>query len=295
MGEKYDVAVIGTGPAGLSAAITLKIRNKNILLIGSRTLSNKLAKAHEIQNYLGMSAITGEALAEHFQEHIRQMGIVITEDKITAVYAMGDYFALQASNNQMYEASSVILATGVNFGKPYPGEEEYLGRGVSYCATCDGALYRGKKVVVIGYSKKEEAEAEFLSELAETIYYVPMYKEEVVLSDKIIVIEDIPVSIEGNEKVEKLVTKKGIYDTDGIFILRESVAPNQLVPGLSVSDGHVVVNRKMETNLLGCFACGDIVGTPYQYIKSAGEGNVAALSAAGYLDQKKREQSNKAK
>ncbi|NLG05358.1 MAG: NAD(P)/FAD-dependent oxidoreductase [Clostridia bacterium] len=293
MSERFDVAIIGTGPAGLSAAITLKIRKKNILLIGSHELSYKLSKAHEIQNYLGLPSITGEALAEHFREHLRKMEIEITEDKVTAVYAMGDYFALWASNNQIYEADSVILATGVNFGKPYPKEEHYLGRGVSYCATCDGALYRGKKVIVIGYAKKDEAEAEFLSELAEHVSYIPMYQEPVTLSEQIEIIEDKPISIDGSEKVEKLITQKGEYEADGIFILRESVAPSQLVPGISVSDGHVVVNRKMETNLQGCFACGDIVGTPYQYIKSAGEGNIAALSAAGYLDQKKRQMTAK--
>lgn len=95
--------------------------------------------------------------------------------------------------------------------------------------------------------------------------------------------------ITGTDLVKQLHTKENVYDIDGVFILRESVSPTQLVPGIETEDNHVVVTRKMETNINGCFACGDIVGKPYQYIKAAGEGNVAALSAVSYLDQKKRE------
>lgn len=292
MGERYDVAVIGTGPAGLSAAITLKIRNKSVLLLGSKNLSTKVEKAHEINNYLGLPAIKGEDLANRFAEHLKQMEIEITEDTITSVYAMGEYYSLQSKTNQTYEASAVILATGVNFGKPYPGEEKFLGRGVSYCATCDAPLYKKKKVAIIGFAPKEEAEAEFMSEVADEVYYIPTYKEPVSLGGNIQVIADTPVSIEGEKKADKLMLKAQELDVDGIFILRESVSPSQLVPGLAVEDNHVAVSRRMETNLKGCFACGDIVGTPYQYIKSAGEGNVAALSAVSYLDQKKKEQKN---
>lgn len=284
MNERYDVAIIGTGPAGLSAALTLTIRNKKILLLGSAKVSSKVEKAHEINNYLGLPAIKGEDLANNFMEHINQMGITITEDQITAVYAMGDYYALQSKSNQTYEASSIILATGVNMGKPYPGENEFLGRGVSYCATCDAPLYKGKKVVIIGFSKKEEAEAKFMSEVASEVYYIPMYKADVELDDNIIVVKDTPVSIEGGLKANKLVLKEQEIEADGFFILRESVSPSQLVPGLELDGNHVAVDRKMKTNLGGCFACGDIVGTPYQYIKAAGEGNIAALSAAAFLD-----------
>lgn len=288
MGERYDVAVIGTGPAGLSAAITLKIRNKKILLFGSKELSLKIEKAHEIQNYLGIPAVSGAELGRRFLEHLAQMEIEITEEQITAVYSMGEYFSLQSKTNQTYEAVSVIIATGVNLGKAYPGEEKFLGRGVSYCATCDAPLYKGKDAVVIGFSPKEEAEAEFLSEVAKKVSYVPMYQEEPNLSAGIEVIKDVPVSIEGGMKADKLVLEAQEIETDGIFILRESVSPAQLVPGLKMDGNHIEVNRKMETNLSGCFACGDITGMPYQYIKSAGEGNIAALSAASYLDRKKK-------
>ncbi len=286
--ERYDVAIIGTGPAALSAALTLKIRNKSIILIGSEKVSGKVEKAHEINNYLGIPAVKGSDLAEKFMDHVLSMGVEIVNERITTVFSMGEYFALQTSKNQMIEAQTVILATGVNFGKPYEGEEEFLGRGVSYCATCDAPLYKEKKVVIIGSSPKEEAEAEFMSEVASEVVYIPTYKEEVKLGDKVQVVRDTPVSIQGAFKANKLVLKEEEIEADGIFILRESVSPKQLVPGLQVEDNHILVNRRMETNLEGCFACGDIVGAPYQYIKAAGEGNVAALSAVDYLAKKKR-------
>ena len=285
--ERYDIAIIGTGPAGLSAAITATIRNKKVLLLGSRDLSGKLSKAHVIQNYLGFPAVKGEDLAAAFQKHIADMGISITEKRVSAVYAMGDYFALQAGED-MVEATAVILATGVVQGKPLPGEEELLGKGVSYCATCDAPLYRGKTAAVIGYSPREEAEAAFLSEVCTEVLYFPVYKEETDLPASVRVIRDKVTGVENQDGKRLVRTADNSYTVDGVFILREAVSPGQLVPGLPTEGPHVTVNRKMEAGIPGVFACGDIVGTPYQYIKSAGEGNVAALSAVSYLDGLKR-------
>ena len=285
--ERYDIAIIGTGPAGLSAAITATIRTKKVLLLGSRDLSGKLSKAHEIQNYLGFPAVKGEDLAAAFQKHIAEMGISITEKRVSAVYAMGDYFALQAGED-MVEATAVILATGVVQGKPLPGEEELLGRGVSYCVTCDAPLYRGKTAAVIGYSPREEAEAAFLSEVCTEVLYFPVYKEETDLPASVRVIREKVTGVENQDGKRLVRTAEGTYTVDGVFILREAVSPGQLVPGLPTEGPHVTVNRKMEAGIPGVFACGDIVGTPYQYIKSAGEGNVAALSAVSYLDGLKR-------
>ena len=281
----YDVAVIGTGPAGLSAAITLKIRNKEILLLGNAGLSAKISKAHLIRNYPGLPDISGEELAKNLKDHIDSLGIQITEEAVSTVYAMGEMFSIQTKSNHIYEAKSVILATGVSFEKPYPGEEEFLGRGVSYCATCDAMLYRDKTVAIIGTSKKEEAEAEFMAEIAKKVYYIPLYPEEVSFDKDIIVRKENPVSILGSIKVDKLVFENDELPVDGVFILRDSVFPQSLVPGLTVEGNRILVNRNMETNLKGCFACGDCTGIPYQYIKAAGEGNVAALSAVSYLNE----------
>ncbi len=278
----YDIAIIGTGPAGLEAAITAKVRNKNLILFGSKDSSVKVAKAHTILNYLGLPEVSGEAMQKAFLNHLEQMGIEITDEQITAVYAMGESFMIQGASN-MYEAKSVILATGVVAAKPYPNEDELLGRGVSYCATCDAALYKGKTAVVIASSSKEEAEADFLAEYAAKVYYIPLYKDEVHVKDSIEVVREKPVEIIGTGKVEKLKTDAREIETDGIFILREAVAPGKLVPGLETEGAHVKVNLDMSTSIPGCFAAGDIAGLPYQYIKSAGQGNTAALSAVAYL------------
>ena len=287
--ERYDIAIIGTGPAGVSAALTAKNRNKSILLLGSRQMSEKVAKAHEIRNYPGLPFIRGEDMAAAFRDQLDQMEIPVTEKRIGAVYAMGDYFALQAGE-EMLEAKTVILATGVVSAKTLPGEEALLGRGVSYCATCDAPLYRGRTAAVIGYSPREEAEAAFLSEVCGRVTYFPMYPEETDLPEAVEVIREKPAEIRKAEGGLIVQTAEGEYPADGVFVLREAVAPAQLVPGLETDGAHVKVNRKMETNLPGVFACGDLAGTPYQYVKAAGEGNVAAISAAMYLDKMNKEE-----
>lgn len=283
---RYDIAIVGTGPAGLSAAVTAKLRNKNVILFGSSNLSEKVEKAHEIKNYLGIPSVKGEDLANSFKRHLEDMELSITQEIITMVYDMGEYFNLLSKTNEMYEASTVIIASGTNFGKSYKGEKEFLGRGVSYCATCDAPLYKGKDVVVIGTSVEDEEEALYMSEICNKVCYIPLYSERVKLNDKIDVIYDNPVEFVGGFKADKLIMKNGELEADGFFILRQSIAPDTLVPGINLDGNSIEVDRKMATNLNGCFACGDVVGAPYQYIKAAGEGNVAALSAVSYLNRK---------
>lgn len=285
MGDRYDVAIVGSGPAGLSAAINCKIRNKNIIIFGQKNLSNKVCKAPLVSNYLGVMDVVGQDLNIKFQEHIDKMDIKLTYERINTIYSMGEYFALMAGND-MYEASTVIVATGIEFTTPLPGENEFLGRGVGYCATCDAPLYRGKTMTIVGYSSEAEEEANFVSELASKVYYVPMYSKEYRLNKSIEVVTGKPIKIEGSEHAEKLFLKDKELMTDVIFLLKDSVPPGQLVPGLKIEEGHIEVNRKMETNITGLYAAGDCTGKPYQYMKSAGEGQVAALNAVAYLDKK---------
>ena len=283
MSERYDIAIIGSGPAGLSAALNAKIRKKNFIIFGNKELTAKLSKAHEINNYLGFYRKSGKEIQEEFNNHLKEMNIDITEEKINNVYAMGDYFGLMV-NEKMYEATSVILATGVQYGKLFEGEEKFLGKGVGYCATCDAPLYKNKVVTIISYNKHEEEEANFIATIASKVYYIPMYKEKVEVDSSIEIINDIPVEILGEDKVSKLKLKTSEIDTDGIFILRDSISPGQLVPGIKIADNHIEVDRLMKTNIKGCFAAGDVIGKPYQYIKAAGEGNIASLSAVNYVD-----------
>ena len=286
MSERYDIAIIGSGPAGLSAAINAKIRNKKIILFGNDELSNKLVRAPKIDNYLGLESITGNQLKERFINHINERGISIVKDRINNVYAMGDYFTLMSAE-KTYESTAVILAGGIEFSKPIKGEIEFLGKGVGYCATCDAPLYRDRTVTVIGYNKDSVEESNFISEIVGKVYFVPRFEGYQNLNKDIEIVKGIPVSVEGDQFVNKLVLKDKEIETDGVFILKDSISPSQLVPGLDMDTVHIKVNRKMETNLKGLYAAGDITGKPYQFIKAAGEGQVAALNAVSYLDSLK--------
>ena len=283
---RYDIAIIGTGPGGVSAAITAKIRNKSIILFGSSELSPKIRSASKILNYPGLPEISGAELCDRFKAQLCGLGIEITEKQVGAVYAMGSYFGIQAGTD-MYEATSCILACGVSMKEAIPGEEQFTGRGVSYCATCDGQFYKGKTVAVIGYNEEAESDAVYLSELCKMVYYIPVKRvselNELAKHENISIINAVPKAIEGSLKAERLITSEGSCEPDGIFVIRDAIAPDKLVPGLRTDGGHVIADKDMATNLKGLFACGDITGTPYQYIRAAGQGNVAALSAVKYL------------
>ena len=279
---RYDIAVIGTGPAGISAAITAKLRNKNVILLGSRSLSPKITKAHRIDNYPGLPAISGAELAERLTAHLADVGVEITEKQVGAVYAMGDYFALQCGE-EMLDATAVIAASGVVQEKSLEGEDRFLGRGVSCCATCDARLYKGKNVAVLGYSAGAADEALFLSEIVGSVLYFPMKGEAPDARENITVVREKPLEIVGESSVTALKTDAGEYPVDCVFVLRDAVMPDKLIPGVETDGAHIVVDNQMRTNISGLFACGDIAGKPYQYIKAAGQGNIAALSAVGYL------------
>lgn len=276
-----DLAIIGTGPAGVSAALTAKARDKDFLFFGSKSASAMLGKAHLISNYPGFTG-SGQDLANSFFAQLEKEKIEITEKRVTNIYAMKNYFSL-LSGQEQFDARSVILATGVDFGKPIEGEEKFLGRGVSYCATCDGMLFKGQPVAVISYSKNEEGDANFLADICSKVYYLPQYKDEVKVDIRCTVINEKPIAITGNLKAEQLQTSDTILDVACVFILRESISPTALIAGLSTEDGRVVVDRNMATNIPGLFACGDITGSPFQIAKAVGEGNVAALSAVKFL------------
>ena len=194
--ERYDIAIIGTGPAGVSAAITAKVRGKRLILFGAKAMSDKVEKAHSILNYPGLPNVTGAQLAQAFSNHLESMDIPITEKQVTAVYAMGDYFAIQTPE-EMIESRTVILAAGVVTAKALPGENEFLGRGVSYCATCDAHFYHGKTVAVLGYSAQSCREADFLAETCEKVLYFPAAPHEVQVGEGVEVIARAGNSADG--------------------------------------------------------------------------------------------------
>ena len=281
----YDCIIIGSSVAGISAAINLKIRKKDFLLIGSKEFSAKVQKAELIQNYVGMPDISGCDLSGALEEHLTKMDIEITEARVNSIMQMGDTFMLSAGSD-VYEAKSVILATGVEFSKKIEGEDEFLGKGVSYCATCDGFFYRGKTIAVVGSSKEAEKELDYLADLAASVYYFPLYKleEGTVLKENVTVVADRPAKLVGEERVTAVVDKKdNTHEVDGVFFLKDALVPSSLLNGLEDDGMHIVVDRQMRTNIPGCFACGDCTGRPYQYMKAAGEGNIAAHSVVEFL------------
>lgn len=281
-----DCIIIGTGPAGLSAALNLKTYNKSTIWFGSKSLSAKVLKAEKVVNYPGMPSVSGAELFEAFNAHVQAAGLEITEKTVTMIGSMGNSFMVLA-DNEMFEAKSLILAMGVVSAKLLKNEDRLLGRGVSYCATCDGMLYKGKNIAVLTNDPKYEHEVQYLAELAAEVHFFPAYRNPGVTGTNITQSLDLPVAVNGENRVESLTLRSGeVLPVDGVFCLRNAIAPATLMPGLAVADGHITVDRSMATNIPGCYAAGDCTGRPYQYAKAVGEGNVAAHSVIEYLAEK---------
>ncbi len=282
-----DCIIVGTGPAGLSAALNLKKYNKEFVWFGTSRLSDKVIKAEKITNYPGLPEVSGPALFAAFDESRKRAGLEITEKTVTTIIQNKGSFMVLADND-MYEAKSLILCIGVMNAKLMEGEDRLLGRGLSYCATCDGQFYKGKKIAVISNDAKYEHEVEYLAELASEVIYLPTFKESSVKNENVVIRHETAVAVEGESRVEKLVLKNGeALEVDGVFALRNAIVPDRLFPQLATEGGHVIVDRACKTNLPGCFAAGDCTGLPYQYAKAVGEGNVAAHSCITYLAEQK--------
>ena len=285
-----DCIIIGSGPAGISAALTLKANAKSFLFIGSPDLSEKIEKAESIRNYPGFLGGSGKAFSADLKKQLKDNEIELLDEKVAGVYALKEKFAVMTQSGATYESKAVILACGVESVKQIEGEEAFTGRGVSYCATCDGFLYKGKTIAVVCTTKRLEHEIGYLADFAQKVYLIPMYKGVEIDKENVEIIRKMPKEIRGAKRVERLVfatpPKEGMeteLPIDGVFMLRDSLSPAVLVGGLQMQDGHVVVGRDMSTNLKGCFAAGDCTGRPYQYAKAVGEGNVAAHAVSEYL------------
>ncbi|EIW15823.1 MULTISPECIES: NAD(P)/FAD-dependent oxidoreductase [Pelosinus] len=283
--EIFDIGIIGGGPAGLSAALTGRIRNKSVALFEHMDFSLKLQKAHIVDNYLGVPQVTGQGMMQQFLAHCTAHNPSIIKEKVVNVFPGDDFFTL-LTPGATYQARTVIIATGVVATTLFRGEKEFLGKGVSYCATCDGMMYKGKDVAVISYTSEGEHEAEYLSELCRSVYYLPQYKDMAPLRSGIKVIHEKPQTISGDVVVEKLQMGKEELNVHGVFIIRMSDPVENVLPGLAL-DGEVIkVNRDMSTSIPGVFAAGDCTGKPWQIAKATGEGLVAVLSAITYLGKK---------
>lgn len=281
----YELAIVGCGPAGMAAALNAKIRKRDFIILGTEFCSPKLSKAPQVDNWLGFPEIGGEELRQRFLNHLKKMEIKIIPFKVTNIYPGPPYTLL--GKDQSFEADTVVLATGVSAGKLFPGEAELLGRGVGYCATCDGPLYKNKQVAIISYNSEGEDEANFMADICAKIYYIPYYSDVLRLDPRIEVKKGEVKEIAGDGTVEQIMLGEEQLPVEGVFILRETLPAEQLVSGLDMEEGAIKVNHKLETSLPGLFAAGDCTGQPYQLIKAAGEGGTAALQAVKYLDNLK--------
>ena len=281
---EYDIVVLGCGPAGLSAAVAARSRNKSVLVIGNPVEDSPLARAERVDNYLGLPGLTGLELLKTMKKHAEDMGAQLVTGRVIALMAWNGSLALTVGSD-LYQGRALVLAPGVIHASKFPGEQELLGKGVSYCATCDGMLYRGRNVMVVGRTKDAPEEANFLYSIGCKVTYVSAQRPEELNSD-IPHLTGTKLSVVGEERVTALSVDGQEYSCDGVFILRQAVAPADLLPGLEVQDGSITVNRAMETNLEGVFAAGDCTGKPWQVSKAVGEGLIAGERAAEYLDEK---------
>ena len=279
---RYDILVLGSGPAGLAAAVGARGRNKSVLVIGNRWQDSPLAKAEKVDNYLGMPDRTGAQMLEEFYNHAGKAGVEFVTGRAISLMAWNGFMVTVGS--QVYEGSALILAPGVSRQAKYPGEAEYLGRGVSYCATCDGMLYRNKPVAVVGRSPDAPQEANYLKSLGCQVVYVSPQPPQGLDKD-IPFVKANRLAVKGETTVTALEADGADIPCSGVFILRQAVAPTDLLPALETENGAIKVDRRMATNVEGVFAAGDCTGAPLQVAKAVGEGHVAALSACEYLDQ----------
>ena len=165
----FDVAIIGTGPAGLSAALTLKLHNKDIIWFGSNELSDKVGKSEKIANYPGVPMVSGADLNRKFREQAEELGLEPVDKRVTNIADMGGSYMILA-DNEMFEARTVLLSTGIAAAKGMENEARLLGAGVSYCATCDGFLYKGKTAAVYCTDERMEHDIKYLEEICGKLY-----------------------------------------------------------------------------------------------------------------------------
>jgi thioredoxin reductase (NADPH) len=286
--SEYDVIVVGSGPAGISAAINVANRKRTVAVIGGRAPFDRIRKAHSIPNYPGFTFASGEELAAAFMRHLEEFDVPLIGEKASKIIRDEDRFVV-FSERDVYYVGAVVLATGVYREAEIEGEEELVGQGVSYCVTCDGRLFAGRRGAFISYVPEGEEEASALAEdYGVEVTYVPLYQGTYRLPEAVRVLPgarpkrlarvdgQLRVSLPGED-----------LQVDAVFIYKNSVSPRTLLEGLDSDGRHVTVSRQMETGIPGVFAAGDCTGEPYQIAKAVGEGQIAALYAVRFLRDRK--------
>ena len=274
----FDIAVVGAGPAGYSAAIHARKREKSVVVIGGHT--GWLSRAEAIENYPGLPGVSGPALLEAMRGQAQGLGAELRPGVVRQILPMGGTFALSLGAD-FIEARTVILCIGARQPRLLPGEEALLGRGVSYCGTCDGMLYRGRDVAVIAEAAEAVHEANFLAGLCRSVTFFG--EADGALDPRVRVRGEKPEAILGDGRAAGLRAGGEELPFDGVFIFRAAMALSALMPGVETEGAFIRVDRQMRTSVPGVYAAGDCTGLPLQVAKAVGEGCTAALAAAQEL------------
>jgi thioredoxin reductase (NADPH) len=295
--KTYDLIVLGGGPSAIGSAIYAARFAVDVLVIG-KTFGGLITTTHIVENYPAITSISGQGLMEMFRDHMNSLNIPYIPDEIRSIEKVDDHFELN-SFFQKFKAKSVVIATGSERKKlGVPGEEDFAGRGVSYCATCDGPFYKDKVVSVIGGSDSAAKEALFLAQSVKKVYIIyrgkeiraePINKERVFSNKKIEIIYNRTIKeIKGKGTVSSVIFDNDEeFMVDGVFIEIGAIPNSDLVKRIGVktnAKGEIKINRKSETNIPGIFAAGDVADAPFkQAITGVAEGVIAAYSAFDYV------------
>jgi thioredoxin reductase (NADPH) len=296
----HDLIIIGGGPAGLTAGIYAVRYGLDVVLLEKKVLPGQIAASDLVENYTGFTAISGPELMQRFKEHAEITGVKIESADVYSVRSESDKKVVMTDSGVL-EAKSVIVATGANPKKlDISGEQEFMGKGVSYCATCDAPFYKGKTVVVVGGGESALTDALILSNIAKKIYIVhrrDKLRASKILQERVskkgnveIIWDTIPERIEGKTGVEKVVLRnlktEQIYDmpADGVFVY-VGIRPNtDFINVKKNNSGFIVTNEKLETSVAGIYAAGDCRDTPiWQVVTAVADGAIAAVSAHEYI------------
>lgn len=278
-----DIAIVGKGPAGWSCAMTARMRGLSATVIAPQIDTGLLRGVEHIENYPGMPGVSGDEMLRVFRTQALALGAQEKNGLVRQIMQLGDRFMLLVENDVM-EAKTVVLAMGAARAKLLDGEAEQVGQGVSYCATCDGMFYRGRRIAVLSATEQGAEETKFLASLAKEVDYYRLKRHDAHgLPANVTPVDEKPVSIGRDDAGLTLTTDRASHCYDGIFIFRAAMPLGMLMAELKTEGSYIPVDRGMRTNIPGVFAAGDCTGSPLQAPKAVGEGNIAAITAAEFI------------
>jgi len=303
--KDYDIAIIGGGPGGLTAGLYAARANRKTVLIEKLMPGGQIANTEDVEDYPGFDHITGPELAQKISNHARRFGLEIVSDEAIEIYTDNDRRIIVTASGDNYRAKAIILSTG---GLPnhlnVPGENEFSGKGVSYCAICDGAFFRNQVIAVVGGGDAAVEEGMFLTKFGTKVYII--HRRNELRAQKIIqqrafnnpkmefIWDTVVESINGDSKVRSLSLRnlktgqKSTLDIGAIFIFVGFVPNSKLTrdPLNKDKNGYIITDARMETSIKGVFACGDVRSQLVRQITNAvGDGTTAAVAAEKYIEE----------